>query len=233
LGIYCKDLKNNDIPVSAPSYLRIATRRKVLTAKLTADDLALFRGDRCLFKHLSFALNPGELLILEGSNGSGKTSLMRAIVGMIELEAGEILWDGIPVRTNRQDFHGSLVWMAHRVGLKADLTLVENLRFESALRPASSKDMESVLERLSIDRLTRLPMRSLSAGQQRRVSLARMLLSDALLWLMDEPFTNLDRDGKDLVLSLVEEHVQGGGMCVMAAHQDVKIDAPTNVVRIQ
>jgi len=204
-----------------------------LTAKLSADDLTLFRGDRCLFKHLSFALNPGELLILEGNNGSGKTSLMRAIVGMLELETGAIYWDGIPVRNQRQEFHGSLVWMAHRVGFKADLTLVENLRFESALRPASGKDMDRVLVRLEIDRLTRLPLRSLSAGQQRRVSLARMLLSDAPLWLMDEPFTNLDREGRGLVLTLVEEHVRAGGMCVIAAHQDVVIDAPTKTVRLQ
>ena len=204
-----------------------------MTAKLSGDDLALLRGDRCLFQHLSFALNPGELLILEGSNGSGKTSLMRAIVGMLELEEGEILWDGVPVRNNRQQFHGSLVWMAHRVGFKADLTLVENLRFEAALRPASSKDMERVLVRLGLERLTRLPIRSLSAGQQRRVSLARMLLSDAPLWLMDEPFTNLDREGRALVLELVTEHVQAGGMCIIAAHQDVVIDAPTQTVRIQ
>jgi heme exporter protein A len=204
-----------------------------LTAKLSGDDLALLRGDRCLFQALSFALSPGELLILEGSNGSGKTSLMRAIVGMLELEEGEILWDGVPVRNNRQQFHGSLVWMAHRVGFKADLTLVENLQFEAALRPASSKDLERVLFRLGLERLTRLPIRSLSAGQQRRVSLARMLLSDAPLWLMDEPFTNLDREGRALVLELVTEHVQAGGMCIIAAHQDVVIDAPTQTVRIQ
>lgn len=200
---------------------------------LTGNDLTLFRGDRCLFQNLDFALNPGELLILEGSNGSGKTSLMRAIVGMLELEAGAIHWDGRPVREQRQQFHGSLVWMAHRVGFKADLTLLENLRFEAALRPASGKDMDRILLRLGIDRLTRLPMRSLSAGQQRRVSLARMLLSDAILWLMDEPFTNLDREGRELVLTLVEEHVKAGGMCVMAAHQDVVVDAPTRTVRLQ
>jgi heme exporter protein A len=204
-----------------------------LTAKLSAEDLTLLRGDRCLFQNLSFALNPGELLILEGSNGSGKTSLMRAIVGMLEFEAGEIEWEGVPVRRNRQRFHGSLVWMAHRVGFKADLTLLENLRFEAALRPASGKDLDEILQRLGIERLTRLPLRSLSAGQQRRVSLARMLLSNAPLWLMDEPFTNLDRAGRELVLKLVEEHVQAGGMCVIAAHQDVVIDAPMQTVRLQ
>ncbi len=203
-----------------------------MTAKLTAEDLTLLRGDRCLFQNLSFALNPGELLILEGSNGSGKTSLMRALVGMLELEEGAIEWDGVPVHKNRQRFHGSLVWMAHRVGFKADLTLLENLRFEAALRPASDKDLDEVLQRLGIERLTRLPLRSLSAGQQRRVSLARMLLSNAPLWLMDEPFTNLDRAGRELVLELVEEHVQAGGMCVIAAHQDVVIDAPMRTVHL-
>ena len=204
-----------------------------MTAKLSAEDLTLLRGDRCLFQNLSFALNPGELLILEGSNGSGKTSLMRAIVGMLELEAGAIEWDGVPVHKNRQRFHGSLVWMAHRVGFKADLTLLENLRFEAALRPSSDKDLDEILQRLGIERLTRLPLRSLSAGQQRRVSLARMLLSNAPLWLMDEPFTNLDRTGRELVIELVEEHVQAGGMCVIAAHQDVVIDAPMHMVRLQ
>jgi len=203
-----------------------------LTAKLAGTDLTLFRGERCLFQHLQFALDPGELLILEGSNGSGKTSLLRAIVGMLELETGVIHWDGKPVRGQRQLFHSSLVWMAHRVGFKADLTLLENLRFEAALRPASNNDLDRILVRLGIDRLTRLPLRSLSAGQQRRVSLARMLLSDAPLWLMDEPFTNLDREGRDLVVKLVSEHVQVGGMCVIAAHQDVQIDAPTQKVRI-
>lgn len=203
-----------------------------MTAKLAGTDLTLFRGERCLFQHLQFALNPGELLSLEGSNGSGKTSLLRAIVGMLELETGDIHWDGKPVRGQRQQFHRSLVWMAHRVGFKADLTLLENLRFEAALRPASNKDLDRILVRLGIDRLTQLPLRSLSAGQQRRVSLARMLLSDAPLWLMDEPFTNLDREGRDLVVTLVSEHVRAGGMCVIAAHQDVVIDAPTQKVRL-
>ena len=194
-----------------------------MTAKLTADELTLFRGERCLFQGLSFALSPGELLLLEGRNGSGKTSLMRAIAGLIELESGEIFWNGEPVRSNRQAFHGSLVWMAHRVGLKADLTLVENLKFEAHLRAQSNQDFDEVLQRLGIDRLKRLPIRSLSAGQQRRVALARMMMSRVPLWLMDEPFTNLDREGRSLVMELTTEHLDRDGMCIMAAHQDIEI----------
>lgn len=203
-----------------------------MTAKLSAEELTLFRGERCLFKQLSFALNPGELLLLEGRNGSGKTSLMRALAGLIELEAGTVLWDGVPLRDARQAFYNSLVWMAHRVGFKGDLTLVENLRFESSLRRRAAVEMDDALTRLGIDRLRRLPLRSLSAGQQRRVALARMLLADATLWMMDEPVTNLDREGRALVMDLVRDHLGQGGMAIMAAHQDINVDVPVTTVRL-
>jgi heme exporter protein A len=203
-----------------------------LTNQFSGSDLTLFRGDRCLFRGIGFEVESGELLVLEGSNGSGKTSLMKAIVGMLELESGGLEWNGRPVTEQRQVFHGSLVWLAHRVGLKADLTLVENLRFEAALRPQAGDDMEPVLERLGLTRLKPLPLRSLSAGQQRRVALARILLADVPLWLMDEPFTNLDRAGRGLVLRLVSEHLEKGGMCIMAAHQDIEIDAPMKKVTL-
>ena len=210
--------------------LRFATECKVLTAKLSAKNLTLIRGETCLFQGLGFALNPGELLLLEGQNGSGKTSLIRAIAGMLSLESGEIFWNGIDVSRQRQEFHGELVWLAHRTGLKGDLTLVENLRFEASLRPQKNVDSDAIYERLGISRLKTLPLRALSAGQQRRVSLARMLLADVPLWMMDEPFTNLDREGRKLVVDLVEEHLETGGMCVMAAHQDVEIKATINRV---
>ncbi len=192
----------------------------------------MIRGESCLFQGLDFALNSGELLLLEGQNGSGKTSLMRAIAGMLSLESGEILWNDIPVIRQRQEFHGALVWLAHRTGLKGDLTLVENLRFEGVLRPQSDIEPSLVYERLGISRLKSLPLRSLSAGQQRRVALARMLLADVPLWLMDEPFTNLDREGRTLVMQLTEEHLASGGMCVMAAHQDVEVNATVNRVSL-
>jgi len=149
------------------------------------------------------------------------------------IRTGRVLVDDVPVEKQRQTFHGDLVWLAHRTGLKGDLTLVENLEFERSLRAHSNRDPEEVYERLGISRLKKLVLRSLSAGQQRRVALARMLLSDVPLWFMDEPFTNLDREGRALVMELVEDHCSKGGMCVMAAHQDVDIDVPTTRVKIQ
>ncbi len=204
-----------------------------MTEKLSGENLTLIRGERCLFEGLDFALESGGLLLLEGRNGCGKTSLMRAIAGMLSLEAGEILWNDVPVMNQRQTFHGALVWLAHRTGLKGDLNMVENLDFERTLRRQADRDTEEVYERLGIERLRKLPLRSLSAGQQRRVALARMLLADVPLWLMDEPFTNLDREGRKLVMELVEQHLGAGGLCVMAAHQDVEIDAPLTRIRMQ
>jgi len=193
----------------------------------------LVRGERCLFANLEFSVSAGELLLLEGRNGSGKTSLLKTIVGILEPDDGELVWNGEPVRRQRQAFLASVAWLSHRTGLKPDLTAIENLRFESALRPTRVRDLEEALERLGVLRLRKLPVRSLSAGQQRRVSLARMLLAAAPLWLMDEPFTNLDREGRALVEELVGEHVSNGGLCVMAAHQDVAINVPTTRLSLQ
>ena len=113
--------------------------------------------------------------------------------------------------------------MGHRTGLKADLSPLENLRFDTRLRARNTQPFDAVFARLGIERLRDLPVRLLSAGQQRRVALARLLLADVPLWLVDEPFTNLDRQGREIVIELVGEHLDRGGLCVMAAHQDVDV----------
>ena len=204
-----------------------------MSIKLNGSNLTLFRGDRCLFKDLSFALNQGELLLLEGRNGSGKTSLLRAIAGLIELESGSVTWNDKPVTGERQVFQNASVWMSHKVGFKGDLTLVDNLLFEAKLRPQSNRDFDEVLQRLNLNKLKRLPMRSLSAGQQRRVALARLLMSAAPLWMMDEPASNLDTEGRALVTALLKEHLAGNGMAIVAAHQDIELDVPTHKVQLQ
>ncbi len=204
-----------------------------MTELLSGTDLCLLRGDRCLFKGLNFALSAGELMLVRGPNGSGKTSLLRSIAGLIGLEKGYISWQGAPTEKDRQSFSSDVVWMTHRVGFKADLTLVENLRFETGLRPATLGDIDRILDRLSLARLTELPLRFLSAGQQRRVALARMLISDARIWLMDEPFANLDAGGHDLVIELIADHLAKNAICVLAAHQDLELEVPTHRIQLQ
>lgn len=212
--------------------LRSATGHNVLTAKLIATDLTLIRGERRLFENVGFALEPGQLLLLKGRNGCGKTSLLRVLLGFLEPEGGDIWWGGEPIRDARQAYCRSFVWMAHRVGFKADLSVVENLMFESSLRPFDHADFDSVLGRLGLNRLKKLPLRYLSAGQQRRVGLARMLLADVPLWFMDEPFTNLDGEGVQLVVDVVDEHLAAGGSCIIATHHDVDVDARIQTVEL-
>lgn len=203
-----------------------------MAVRLEGEGLALWRGDRCLFADLGFAIGAGELLLIEGPNGSGKTSLLRVIAGLVEPEQGQIRWDGGAVSRNRQAYHASLVWMGHRPGFKAELTLVENLGFEAGLRAMSMPAAGDCLARLGLKKLTKLPFRVLSAGQQRRVALARMLLSRAPLWLMDEPYTNLDAAGRGLVAELLEEHLGTGGMAAVASHQSLGVRAGTRCIAL-
>lgn len=201
--------------------------------RLVANALCLFRGDRCLFKHLEFSLQDGEMLVVEGPNGCGKTSLLRGIAGLLEFENGDVSWNGQRIRDAYQPFRADLVWLSHRVGFKSDLNILENLAFEAGLRSTDTARLDEVLDRLSLSKLLALPFRVLSAGQQRRVALARMLLSRARLWMMDEPFTNLDKAGQALVVELISDHLSTGGLCVVASHQPLEIDGRTRRVSLQ
>lgn len=202
-----------------------------MTQLLAARDLMLLRGERCLFRGLGLAVTAGALLLVEGPNGSGKTSLLRTLAGLLPPDEGEVLWRGASVRRDRQLFHAELAWMGHRPGFKGDLTLAENLRFESGLRGFAADPAEA-LRRVALAGLERLPFRLLSAGQQRRAALARLVLAGATLWLMDEPFTHLDVAGRALVRELVAAHLAGGGLAVMASHEDPAIDAPVERIRL-
>ncbi|MDJ0760470.1 MAG: cytochrome c biogenesis heme-transporting ATPase CcmA [Woeseiaceae bacterium] len=201
--------------------------------KLVAEDLTLFRGERCLFSGIGFALGVGGVLALKGANGSGKTSLLRALAGLIDLEEGTISWDGRPVLDDPQQFRSQFAWYGHRTGFKHDLTPLENLRFDAMLRPQRDSSPRDVLRSVGLEKQMELPMRLLSAGQQRRAALARMLIADVPLWLMDEPFTNLDIAGREFVETTLGTHLARGGMAIIATHMALSLDANLDELVIQ
>ena len=195
---------------------------------LNVQGLHLWRGDRHVLKGVSFEATPGRCVLLTGRNGAGKTTLLRAIAGLLEPEEGTVAWRGASVRDTRDEFHRELVYLGHEPPLKSDLTGRENLHFAIGIRRAvSAAEIDAALARTGAtafaDRATRL----LSAGQRRRIALAGVLLAQAALWLLDEPTTNLDAEGQQLVADLVAEQLAGAGLVVAAVHHSLPLAAGT------
>jgi heme exporter protein A len=193
---------------------------------LEVSDLHLWRGDRHLLRGLSLTLTPGHALQLLWPNGTGKTSLLRAIAGFLHPESGEVRWKGRAITADRDAWHRDLAYEGHETALKADLSAAENLRFACGLRSGASEgQIQDALQRAGLQELRAdQPVRSLSAGQQRRVALARVLLWDATLWLLDEPAANLDASGQQILQDVLNRHLRDGGMALLAAHQAVALD---------
>jgi heme exporter protein A len=192
---------------------------------LQALNLECLRGESLLFEGLSFGVSAGEVLQVEGANGSGKTSLLRIVAGLSPPAEGEVRWRGESTARRRSAFFGEIAYLGHHLGLKAELSVLENLRLAFALNsvPHSAEQLRSALERVGLSDRAELPVRALSAGQRQRVALARMVSSGAALWILDEPFTALDASGVALVQSLLEEHRGRGGLAVLTSHQAVEL----------
>lgn len=182
-------------------------------------NLSLWRGDRCLQQGLHGKLASGQAITLKGPNGCGKTTLLRTLCGLSQPETGKILWQGSQTHHIRAEFHAHLAYSGHSNGLKRDLTTRENLRFAARLRGRHANQNE-LLNGLGLTVCADLPVRNLSAGQQRRASLALILGSGAEFWVLDEPFTNLDRSGCEWLGRRFNDHLNMGGMLLTAAHQD-------------
>lgn len=189
-------------------------------------DLECRRGDRRLFSGLSFSLAEGTLLHLQGANGSGKTTLQRAVCGLLLPQEGEIRWNGESIRSLKEEYCRDLVYLGHLNGIKNDLTGLENLRISATLDGDTVRGEDQLwgaLKRMGLRGFEDLPTKVLSQGQKKRVALARLLLSGAKLWVLDEPFVGLDVNAVELLQALIAEHVADGGMVILTTHQEVPL----------
>jgi heme exporter protein A len=194
---------------------------------LSARGLACVRGDRLLFKQLGFSLHPGELLSVAGDNGSGKTSLLRILAGLMTPTQGQVLWNGSPVRSQAAQFRRTLHFLGHLNGLKDDLDLLENLVSAARIagEPVVADQVLPVIRDLGLERCLGLPVRHLSQGQRRRAALARLTVVRRPLWILDEPFAALDSASIGVSRQMIEAHLARGGMAVLTTHQAVPIAA--------
>lgn len=194
---------------------------------LEAHALECVRGGRRLFESLNFSLEPGEMLEVSGPNGSGKTSLLRMLCGLLPPSAGEIRWQGANIQTLKEEYLKELAYLGHANGIKTELNGLENLRIAGGLagvRPGEEK-ITAALKQVGLEGSETRPAKTLSQGQQRRLALARLLVGEKALWILDEPLTALDSAAVRLVQSVIGEHLAGGGMAVLTTHQPLDVRA--------
>lgn len=201
------------------------------TALLQINDLSCIRDDRVLFEHLSLSLDGGQMLLVEGRNGSGKTSLLRILTGLKLADAGDILWRGESITRLGADYYEAVNYIGHHDGIKRELTCLENLRLVQAMGKPASIDLDEGLEQVNLYRYGDTPVGNLSAGQKRRLALARLLVAESELWILDEPFTSLDKRSMAMFEALFERHLQQSGLIVMTSHHDIDM-VDSNLIRL-
>tara|TARA_B100001175_G_scaffold314253_1_gene323246 strand:+ start:247 stop:879 length:633 start_codon:yes stop_codon:yes gene_type:complete len=191
---------------------------------LKAEQLFCERDDRVLFRELSFSARAGEVIQIKGSNGSGKTTLLRVICGLNDNYHGTLKWFNEPIEDNQDDFYSSLIYLGHQVGVNKVLTPVENLRWSVGLREnVTSESIYQALAEIGLRGFEDSQCFSLSAGQQQRVSLSKLLLGTAVIWILDEPFTTLDVDGVQLLEKLLGDHARKGGVALVTTHHELSL----------
>jgi len=189
-----------------------------LTGGLAGHGLAAMRGERLIFADIDFAVSEGQALTLTGRNGAGKSTLLRMIAGLTKPFAGQITWRGQTAHTDREAFAAASVYSGHKDGLKTALSAIENLTMAARLSGHDPEGSLDALGRFGIADLAGLPVGYMSAGQRRRVALARLLQGNAPLWLLDEPLTAIDAASIDVLGKVMSDHLSGGGLIVAATH---------------
>ncbi len=192
---------------------------------LTATGLSCVRGERRLFAGLDLAVGPGEWLHVQGENGAGKTSLLRILASLSPPAEGEIRWRGEPIGELAEDYRREMLFLGHHGAVKEELTPFENLLLAAQLDGAALDEAAALkaLARFGLRGREDLAVRFLSAGQKRRVLLARLAVRQATLWILDEPFTALDVKAVDMLSGLIVEHVTGGGIAILTSHQTIPL----------
>jgi heme exporter protein A len=185
---------------------------------LRGRNLAVWRGEHCLFEQLHFDLGPEQLALLVGPNGSGKTTLLRVLAGLALPTSGSVAWKGVAISELQSEERADVAYRGHLEALKRDLTVAENLAFHAAVWGRTTS-FDAILTELRLEKAAHMRARYLSAGQRRRVALAMLQLSGAKLWLLDEPTTNLDSEGRGLLVEWTRRHLAAGGLAVIATHQ--------------
>ena len=195
---------------------------------LTVSDLCAVRDDRVLFAKLDFQLQAGEIMQVLGANGTGKTTLLNGLMGLAPFESGSIVWHGENIQDNPIHFKQSVAFVGHLLGLKPLLTAIENLQFLAQLhqKTVSVSHIEQALKKVGLYGYEDVPIAYLSAGQKRRVALARLFLQQAKLWVLDEPFTAIDLAGVKALEQWLVEHAQQGGMVLLTTHHVFAPDFP-------
>ena len=201
---------------------------------LEIQSLECVRDDRLLFSDLSFSVADAEVLQIEGPNGSGKTSLLRIICGLRLPEAGKVMWQGESISSNREDYYANMVYIGHLPCIKADLTVLENVRalLDTRSFALSNSIIEAALAKVGLASYEDVPGKALSSGQRRRILLAFIELAQAKLWILDEPLTALDVQGVDLMESMILEHRQAGGSVVFTTHHGMQLDGNMRSVQL-
>jgi len=201
---------------------------------LEIQTLECVRDDRLLFNDLSFTVADAEVLQIEGPNGSGKTSLLRIICGLRLPEAGQVMWQGESISANREDYYANMVYIGHLPCIKADLTVMENVRslLDTRSLTLSNVVIEAALAKVGLASYEDVQGKALSSGQRRRILLAFIELAQAKLWILDEPLTALDVQGVDLMESMILEHRAAGGSVVFTTHHGMQLDCEMRSVQL-
>jgi len=198
-------------------------------SRLSAENLCAEKQDRWLFEDLAFELEPGQMLHLKGANGSGKTTLLRILCGLTRADQGEVSWAGKPIEQQRDEYFTQLSYVGHTDGIKPGLTVNENLKIAAVLARGKQLkpkpvDIDQTLSTMGLAKKKHVFAHDLSAGQRRRLALARCLLNDTSIWILDEPLTALDKHGVGIIENMISDHLQRNGMAIVTSHQDLTIN---------